>query len=58
MTRAGTPPGPLREFWISFSANHGAVIGLAVVVALLLVALFAPLARAAPARPDQQRAPS
>ena len=25
----GTPPGPLREFWISFSANRGAVMGLA-----------------------------
>jgi dipeptide transport system permease protein len=39
---ASTPPGPLREFWIAFSANRGAVIGLWVVVALLLVALFAP----------------
>ncbi|HXC58478.1 MAG TPA: ABC transporter permease subunit [Steroidobacteraceae bacterium] len=39
----GTPPGPLREFWISFSANRGAVAGLLVVVALLLVALLAPL---------------
>ena len=37
------PPGPLREFWIAFSANRGAVVGLWVVVALLLVALFAPL---------------
>jgi dipeptide transport system permease protein len=37
-----TPPGPLREFWISFSANRGAVIGLGLVVFLLLVALFAP----------------
>ena len=25
---ARAPPGPLREFWISFSANRGAVIGL------------------------------
>ena len=39
----GTPPGPLREFWISFSANRGAVAGLLVVTSLLLVALFAPL---------------
>jgi dipeptide transport system permease protein len=38
-----TPPGPLREFWISFSANRGAVAGLLVVAALLLIALFAPL---------------
>lgn len=37
-----TPPGPLREFWISFSGNRGAVLGLYVVVFLLLVALFAP----------------
>lgn len=46
-----TPPGPLREFWISFSANRGAVIGMATVLALLLVALFAPLL--APHLPDQ-----
>jgi dipeptide transport system permease protein len=39
---AGTPPGPLREFWISFRANRGAVIGMAVVAVLLLMALFAP----------------
>ncbi len=39
----GTPPGPLREFWIAFSANRGAVAGLLVVAGLLLVALFAPL---------------
>ncbi|HEY1229714.1 MAG TPA: ABC transporter permease subunit [Ramlibacter sp.] len=36
------PPGPLREFWIAFSANRGAVIGLAVIVLLLLTAVFAP----------------
>jgi dipeptide transport system permease protein len=46
-----SPPGPLREFWIAFSANTGAVIGLLVVVALLLVALFAPVL--APHLPDQ-----
>ena len=49
--KAASPPGPLREFWISFSANHGAVMGLLVVVALLLVALFAPWL--APHVPDQ-----
>ena len=46
-----SPPGPLREFWIAFSANRGAVIGMATVLALLLVALFAPLL--APHLPDQ-----
>ena len=45
-----TPPGPWREFWIAFSANRGAVIGLAVVVVLLLMALFAPWI--APHAPD------
>jgi len=39
----GAPPGPLREFWISFSANRGAVAGLLVVASMLLVALLAPL---------------
>jgi len=37
-----SPPGPWREFWTAFSANRGAVIGLATIAALLLVALFAP----------------
>ena len=50
MTDAGTPPGPLREFWIAFSANKGAVGGLLVVVGLLLLALVAPLV--APHAPD------
>jgi dipeptide transport system permease protein len=40
----------LREFWISFSANKGAVAGLVIVGMLLLVALFAPLL--APHAPD------
>jgi dipeptide transport system permease protein len=47
---AGTPPGPWREFWISFCANRGAVIGLVIVVVLLLLALFAPWV--APHAPD------
>jgi dipeptide transport system permease protein len=47
---APTPPGPWREFWISFSANHGAVGGMAVVAVLLLLALFAPWI--APHAPD------
>ena len=47
---ASAPPGAWREFWIAFSANRGAVIGLAVVVVLLLLALFAPCI--APHAPD------
>jgi dipeptide transport system permease protein len=35
------PPSPLREFWGYFSANHGAVAGLVVVIAVLLMAAFA-----------------
>jgi dipeptide transport system permease protein len=35
------PPHPLREFWLSFSANAGAVAGLVVIVTLVLLAAFA-----------------
>ncbi len=41
-TPAPAPPHPLREFWTYFSANHGAVMGLLIVLGVLLVALFAP----------------
>lgn len=44
------PPHPLREFWTYFSANKGAVAGLIIVVAVLLIALFAPVL--APHPPD------
>jgi dipeptide transport system permease protein len=37
----GAPPHPLRGFWSHFSANRGAVAGLAVIVTLVLVAAFA-----------------
>ena len=37
------PPGPLRESWGYFRANKGAVAGLVIVVAVLLVAAFAEL---------------
>jgi len=47
---AGAPPGPLSEFWGYFSANRGALMGLAVVVAVLLMAAFANLL--APYPPD------
>lgn len=42
----------LREFWYYFSVNRGAVLGLIVFAALILVAIFAPLL--APFPPDQQ----
>ena len=48
---APAPPHPLREFWTYFSANRGAVAGLIIVLAVLLVALFAPWL--APHAPDQ-----
>src|SRR5512141_2269832 len=38
---AAAPPGPLREFWGYFSANRGAVGGLVIVIAVLLMAAFA-----------------
>ncbi len=38
---SGAPPHPLREFWRYFSANAGAVGGLAVIVVVLLLAAFA-----------------
>ncbi|MEP2725263.1 MAG: dipeptide ABC transporter permease DppC, partial [Roseibium sp.] len=42
----------LLEFWYYFSQNKGAVLGLAVFVLLVLVAVFAPLV--APHDPDVQ----
>ena len=36
-----TPPHPLREFWGYFSGNHGAVAGLFIIVAVVLIALLA-----------------
>jgi dipeptide transport system permease protein len=40
---AGTPPQPLAEFWSYFSQNAGAVAGLFIIVALVLLALLADL---------------
>ncbi len=37
------PPGPLRAFWYAFQENRGAVIALAVLVVIVLVAIFAEL---------------
>ncbi len=42
----------LKEFWFYFSENRGAVIGLFVFIALILIAIFAPLI--APHSPFQQ----
>jgi dipeptide transport system permease protein len=46
------PPGPLREFWHYFRENKGAVAGLAVVLLLIFLALFADLV--APHSPFEQ----
>ncbi|WP_022667063.1 ABC transporter permease subunit [Desulfospira joergensenii] len=35
------PPHPLKEFWIYFSENKGAVLGLYVILFAILVAVFA-----------------
>ncbi|WP_315918180.1 ABC transporter permease subunit [Mesorhizobium sp. SP-1A] len=46
------PQNALAEFWYYFSINKGAVIGLAVFVLLILMAIFAPLL--APHLPNEQ----
>jgi dipeptide transport system permease protein len=46
------PPGPWREFWLSFSRSRGAMIGLGIVAALLLLAVFAEVV--APHPPNEQ----
>ena len=38
---APAPPHWLREFWSHFSVNHGAVLGLAVIIAVFLLAALA-----------------
>ncbi len=40
-TPADVAPAPLREFWQSYSKSRGALIGLALVIALIFLALFA-----------------
>ncbi|PKA41004.1 dipeptide ABC transporter permease DppC [Rhizobium sullae] len=47
-----THPSALAEFWYYFSRNKGAVIGLAVFIVILVVALLAPLV--APHTPNEQ----
>ncbi len=51
-TTAQAPPGPLREFWLYFRENRGAVAGLIVFVLVCLMALFADMI--APHSPTQQ----
>ena len=53
-TVSGIPaaPHPLREFWSYFSENRGAVAGLAVIVTITFMALFADLI--APYSPIEQ----
>ena len=41
LVMATAPPGPLLAFWRSFRENRGAVIGLAVVCAVVFIAIFA-----------------
>ncbi len=51
-TKRETRKRMLSEFWFYFSENRGAVIGLWVFVALVLIAIFAPLI--APHAPNEQ----
>jgi dipeptide transport system permease protein len=46
------PPHPVAEFWFHFRQNTGAVVGLVIILALMLTALFAPLI--APHNPNVQ----
>jgi dipeptide transport system permease protein len=45
-------PGPLREFWLSYSQSRGALIGLTLVVVLVLLAIFADVV--SPHPPNEQ----
>jgi dipeptide transport system permease protein len=45
-------PGPLAEFWAHYSENRGAVIGLAVFLFLVFIAVFADVV--SPHAPDEQ----
>jgi len=45
-------PGPVREFWQSYAQNRGAIIGLALVLLLIALALFADVV--APHPPNEQ----
>ncbi|HXX84606.1 MAG TPA: ABC transporter permease subunit [Casimicrobiaceae bacterium] len=45
-------PGPLREFWKAYSQSRGALIGLALIVLLILLAIFADVV--SPYPPNEQ----
>ena len=49
---AAAPPRPLRAFWLAFIENRGAVIGLAIVLLIVLLAIFADVV--APYPPNEQ----
>ena len=51
-TARPVPPSRLKEFWSSFSENRGAVMGMFVFLAFLIVAAFAPVL--APYSPIEQ----
>src|SRR5258708_9143224 len=40
---ADAPPRAMQEFWASFRPNHGAVAGIAVIAAIVLLAALADL---------------
>ena len=50
--REQAPPSPFAELWRDFRRNRGAVIGLVVIAALVLLALFADVI--APYSPKEQ----
>ncbi|WP_375262217.1 ABC transporter permease subunit [Palleronia sp.] len=52
LRHGGTRPTRFRTFWNSFSENRGAVIGLWIFLAFLVIAIFAPLL--APYSPSAQ----
>jgi dipeptide transport system permease protein len=43
IAEAALPPSPWRAFWMAFTENRGAVLGLGVVLFIVVVAVFAPL---------------
>ena len=52
VVQVAAPPSPLAELWRDFRRNHGAMIGLAVIVVLVLSALLADVI--APYSPREQ----